>query len=83
MSSRRGFGTRHECVLATGHCTPKRCCTPMRPPARVAGGFTYVHVACTPSLTLFHVAGRSAADVDAGGVLPGFTGTLVRDDYAA
>ncbi|WP_368666273.1 IS66 family transposase [Micromonospora sicca] len=53
------------------------------PPARVAGGFKYVHVACTPSLTLFHVGGRSAADVDAGGVLPGFTGTLVRDGYAA
>ena len=52
-------------------------------PARVAGGFKYVHVACTPALTLFHVGGRSAADVDAGGVLPAFTGTLVRDGYAA
>ncbi|MEV0810407.1 IS66 family transposase [Micromonospora sp. NPDC050200] len=52
-------------------------------PARVGGGFKYVHVACTPALTLFHAGGRSAADVDAGGVLPGFTGTLVRDGYAA
>lgn len=52
-------------------------------PARLGGGFKYVHVACTPALTLFHVGGRSAADVDAGGVLPGFTGTLVRDGYAA
>lgn len=52
-------------------------------PARVAGGHKYVHVACTNMLTLFHVGGRSAADVDAGGVLPGFDGTLVRDGYAA
>jgi transposase len=39
-------------------------------------------VACTDTLTLLHVGGRSAADVDAGGVLPGFEGTLVRDGYA-
>jgi len=52
-------------------------------PARVDGGFKYVHVACTDAYTLFHVGGRSAADVDAGGVLPGFTGTIVRDGYAA
>lgn len=52
-------------------------------PARVAGGLKYVHVACTPELTLFHVGGRSKADIDAGQVLPGFTGTLVRDGYAA
>ena len=52
-------------------------------PARVDGGFKYVHVACTPALTLFHVGGRTKADVDAGGVLPAFTGTLVRDGYAA
>ncbi|WP_406076000.1 IS66 family transposase [Micromonospora sp. NBC_01638] len=52
-------------------------------PARVDGGFTYVHVACTPMLTSFHVGGRSKADIDAGGVLPGFDGTIVRDGYAA
>jgi transposase len=52
-------------------------------PARVDGGLKYVHVACTPELTLFHVGGRGKADIDAGGVLPGFTGTLVRDGYAA
>ena len=52
-------------------------------PARVDGGLKYVHVACTPGLTLFHVGGRSKADIDAGQVLPGFTGTLVRDGYAA
>jgi transposase len=52
-------------------------------PARMAGGFKYVHVACTDAYTLLHVAGRSAADIDTGGVLPGCTGTIVRDGYAA
>lgn len=52
-------------------------------PARLDGGFKYVHVACTRELTLFHVGGRSKADIDAGGVLPGFDGTIVRDGYAA
>jgi transposase len=52
-------------------------------PARVDGGSKYVHVACTPELTLFHVGGRGRDDVDAGGVLPGFDGTIVRDGYAA
>jgi transposase len=40
-------------------------------PARAAKGLAYVHV-----------AGRSAADIDAGGVLPGYTGVLMRDGYA-
>jgi transposase len=50
--------------------------------ARAAGTLKYVHVACTEYLTLMHVGGRSAADIDAGGVLPEFTGVLVRDGYA-
>jgi transposase len=49
---------------------------------RAAGALAYVHVACTEYLTVLHVGGRSAADIDAGGVLPGFTGVLVRDGYA-
>lgn len=49
---------------------------------RAAGSLSYVHVACTEYLTLMHVGGRSAADIDAGGVLPQFTGVLVRDGYA-
>jgi transposase len=49
---------------------------------RAAGALSYVHVACTEYLTLLHVGGRSAADIDAGGVLPDFTGVLVRDGYA-
>ena len=49
---------------------------------RAAGALSYVHVACTEYLTLMHVGGRSAADIDAGGVLTEFTGTLMRDGYA-
>jgi transposase len=51
-------------------------------PARCEQTWKYVHVAATETLTAFHVGGRSAADIDAGGILPGFTGTLVRDGYA-
>jgi len=51
-------------------------------PAWVDGGWRYVHVACTPTLTLLHAGGRSKADIDAGGVLAGFSGVLVRDGYA-
>lgn len=49
---------------------------------RAAGGLSYVHVACTEYLTLMHVGGRTKGDIDAGGVLPEFTGVLVRDGYA-
>ncbi|MGH3183250.1 MAG: IS66 family transposase, partial [Streptosporangiaceae bacterium] len=49
---------------------------------RAAGELSWVHVACTEYLTLMHVGGRSADDIDAGGVLKEFTGTLMRDGYA-
>jgi transposase len=49
---------------------------------RAAGALAYVHVACTEYLTLMHVGGRASDDIDAGGVLPEFTGTLMRDGYA-
>jgi transposase len=49
---------------------------------RAAGELAYVHVACTEYLTLMHVGGRGSDDIDAGGVLPEFTGTLMRDGYA-
>jgi transposase len=49
---------------------------------RAAGALAYVHVTCTEYLTLMHVGGRSSEDIDAGGVLPEFTGTLVRDGYS-
>lgn len=48
---------------------------------RAAGGLSYVHVACTEYLTLMHVGGRTVGDIDAGGVLPEFSGVLVRDGY--
>jgi len=51
-------------------------------PARAAGALAYVHVACTEFLTVMHTGGRSAADIDAGGVLATYPGTIVRDGYA-
>lgn len=51
-------------------------------PGRAAGGLAYVHVACTEFLTALHTGTRSAAAIDAGGVLPGYTGVIVRDGYA-
>ncbi|MBN9096834.1 IS66 family transposase [Microbacterium sp.] len=51
-------------------------------PARADGALGYVHVAATEFLTAMHTGGRSKADIDAGQVLPGYTGTIVRDGYA-
>jgi len=50
-------------------------------PVRTAGSLRYLHVACTRYLTLMHSGDRSAAAIDAGGVLPGYAGILVRDGY--
>jgi transposase len=50
-------------------------------PARAAGALRYVHLACTAYLTLMHTGDRSAQAIDAGGVLPGYNGILVRDGY--
>ena len=41
----------------------------------------YVHLACTRCLTHMHTGDRSADAVDAGGVLPGYRGFIVRDGY--
>jgi transposase len=51
-------------------------------PARAAGGLRYLHVACTRYLTWMHTGDRSADAIDAGGVLRGYTGILVRDGYS-
>ena len=51
-------------------------------PARADGGLEYVHIAATEWLTAMHTGGRSKTDIDNGGVLPGYTGTIVRDGYA-
>jgi transposase len=50
-------------------------------PARAAGGMRYVHLACTAYLTLMHTGDRSGPAIDAGGVLPGYAGIIVRDGY--
>ncbi len=50
-------------------------------PARVSGRLRYVHVACTEFLTALHTGDRTSQAIDAGGVLPGYTGTIVRDGY--
>jgi transposase len=52
-------------------------------PARAAGGMRYVHLACTAYLTHMHTGDRSAPAIDAGGVLPGYAGIIVRDGYHA
>jgi transposase len=52
-------------------------------PARAAGGTRYVHLACTRYLTCMHTGDRSAEAIDAGQVLPGYRGVIVRDGYAA
>jgi transposase len=51
-------------------------------PARAAGGTRYVHLACTRYLTCMHTGDRSADAIDAGGVLPGYQGVIVRGGYA-
>jgi transposase len=51
-------------------------------PVRVAGGTRYLHLACTRYLSCLHDGGRSADDIDAGAVLPGYDGIIVRDGYA-
>jgi transposase len=50
-------------------------------PARAAGKLHYVHVACTGFLTAMHTGDRTKEAIDAGGVLPGYAGTIVRDGY--
>jgi hypothetical protein len=40
-----------------------------------------VHVACTEFLTAMHAGDRTKEATDAGGILPGYTGTIVRDGY--
>jgi transposase len=50
-------------------------------PARAAGKLHYVHVACTEFLTAMHTGDRTKEAIDAGGILPGYAGTIVRDGY--
>ena len=50
-------------------------------PARAGKQLQYVHVACTEFLTAMHTGDRTKEAIDAGGILPGYTGTIVRDGY--
>ncbi|HWM96940.1 MAG TPA: IS66 family transposase [Streptosporangiaceae bacterium] len=50
-------------------------------PARAAGNLRYVHVACTGFLTAMHTGDRTSQAIDAGGILPRYAGTIVRDGY--
>jgi transposase len=50
-------------------------------PARAAGKLHYIHVACTEFLTAMHTGDRTSEAIDSGGILPGYTGTIVRDGY--
>jgi transposase len=51
-------------------------------PSRIAGELRYLHVACTPYLTAMHAGDRTAAAIEAGGILGNCTGILVRDGYS-
>ena len=51
-------------------------------PARAAGKLRHVHVACTQFLTALHTGDRTSGAIDAGRVLPGYAGVIVRDGYA-
>lgn len=49
---------------------------------RIASTRRWLHVACTDFLTLLHLAPRSRAGADAGGVLPHYRGVLVHDSLS-
>ena len=50
---------------------------------QVTGRLHWLHVACSPRFTaLFCHRKRGKGAIDAAGVLPGFTGTLVHDAFA-
>ena len=51
---------------------------------RVGAKLWWIHVACTDSLSLYHLApGRGKDSIDAGGVLPTFAGVGVHDGLAS
>jgi transposase len=49
---------------------------------RIGSVRRWLHVACTGFLTLLHLAPRSRAGADAGGVLPNYRGILVHDSLS-
>jgi transposase len=51
-------------------------------PGRAGGSLSYVHVACTEFLTALHTGTAARRRSTPAGVLPGYTGVIVRDGYA-
>jgi transposase-like protein len=49
---------------------------------KVAGSQSYAHVAVNDYITRFHLGTRSAASIEAGGILNGYKGTVVSDCYS-
>jgi transposase len=49
---------------------------------RIGATRRWLHVACTEFLTLLHLAARSRAGADTGGVLPHYRGVLVHDSLS-
>jgi transposase len=49
---------------------------------RIGSARRWLHVACTDLLTLLHLAPRSRAGADTGGVLPHYRGVLVHDSLS-
>ena len=51
---------------------------------RIAGKLNWMHVACTPELTYYHVGPqRGQEGMTAGGILPNFQGSAVHDHWAS
>ncbi len=72
----------HVSAPGPGAAAPGRLLPADETPGRAGGGLEYVHVAATEFLTVMHTGGRAKTDIDAGGVLDGYAGTIVRDGYA-
>src|ERR1039457_432966 len=72
-----GFTGRVRELLKTAPAVPAA-----ETPARAAGGTRYLHLACPRYLTCMHPGDRSAAAIDAGQVVSGYEGVIVRDGYA-
>ena len=73
---------QRSCPGCGSCCARWGCCTSTRPPPAPTSGLDYVHVAATEWLTAMHTGGRSKTDIDNGGILPDYAGTIVRDGYA-
>ena len=60
---------------------PPAVLTPTRPPPGLPGNCTTCTWPAPQFLTAMHTGDRTKEAIDAGGVLPGYAGTIVRDGY--